>query len=371
MVDLDAQVVKSSREFLPSYSNCTNFGTPNCFDDPRTKLFTTDFFKWFDDHIGDDICEKRHKKKHLLFDVIILDLLDTEELPAGQAWAEYLYSKLFFERIACTATDLGVVVSNFGEAPETPYEPDLDSVYPETADPASANGALLPRSQMFLKKIDQLRSFSGQFKDFKVYDAYVPAFRAPWAFAMGIVPRFSQEPEEASRLGVSYFDGSSVQIFYKLRQGLIYTKNGMEHYNGGIQQIYQQPFADWIGVFCEGPSHQETCLLSERFFDDESSLWKVENLEGDKKTVTALVDMKKGAILGAWDLVLPDADMIIDSMQDSCNPNTGLLKEHVDAASDDLWNPVLRPIEAQIETSVVLLQDVKAGETLTKKGKKC
>jgi spermidine synthase len=58
MVELDAAVIKASREYLPSYSNCTGFGTPSCFDDERVELYTEDFIKWFDDHIGNDICQR-------------------------------------------------------------------------------------------------------------------------------------------------------------------------------------------------------------------------------------------------------------------------------------------------------------------------
>ncbi len=51
MVELDGDVIKASRKYLPSYSNCTGFGTPSCFDDKRVELYTEDFIKWFDDHI--------------------------------------------------------------------------------------------------------------------------------------------------------------------------------------------------------------------------------------------------------------------------------------------------------------------------------
>lgn len=368
MVDLDAQVVESSREFLPTYNNCTGFGTANCFDDPRVKLYTTDFFKWFDDHIGSDICEKREKKQDLLFDVIILDLLDTEELPEGQAWAQYLYSKLFFERIACTATDLGVVVSNFGEAPESPFEPDLvDIVYPDTAMDVPQEG--LSRSKMFLRKIEQLRSFSYHFNDFRVFDAYVPAFRAPWAFAMGIVPRFSKEPDEKKKIGISYFDGTPVQIQHKLRQGLI-SKGHMEHYSGSVQQMYKQPYADWDGVFCDHSAFKELCSFHLRFFDDESKLWKVEVTENEK-SVKAVSDLHQGDILGAWDLVFADSHKIVDAMGKSCEPNTAILKEHEPMVTDTMWNPALKEIEAQVDAAVILLRDVKAGESLTRKGSDC
>ena len=366
MVDLDAQVIKSSREFLPSYNNCTEFGSASCFEDPRVSLFTTDFFKWFKDHIGDNICTTREEKKDLLFDVIILDLLDTEELPEGQAWAEYLYSRLFFERIACATTDLGVVISNFGEAPETPFEPELVEItYPETDDMVIAHS----RSAMFLKKIEQLRSFSEQFNDFRVFDAYIPAFRAPWAFAIGIVPRFSKKVGDVAKEGIAHFDGTPVRIDLKLRQGLL-PKADLEHYTGSIQQIYRQPMADWEGVFCSYEAHHNFCYLKERFMADESTVWKIEAGENGE-VVKATMDLKSGSILGAWDAAFPDRRSFFDTMSTSCDPTTAKLLEHEKGLADSSWNPALLAVQAQVVTSVVLLRDVKAGETLTKKGDNC
>ena len=59
MVELDAAVVHAYRNYLPSYSNCTGFGTASCFDDPRVELYTEDFTKWFDSYFGgNNTCEE-------------------------------------------------------------------------------------------------------------------------------------------------------------------------------------------------------------------------------------------------------------------------------------------------------------------------
>jgi hypothetical protein len=364
MVDLDAEVIRASRQHLPTYSNCTGFGTPSCFEDPRVSLYTEDFFKWFDNHIGDDICANRHKKKDSLFDVIILDLLDTEELPEGQAWAEYLYSKLFFERISCAVTDLGVVISNFGESPENPFEPSiLLSAY-------SSDDFDKPRLSMFSRKMDQLRSMSQHFLEFRVYDTFVPAFRYNWAFAIGMVPRVTSRTGEITKRGISYFDGSPVQVNHKLRQNLL-PQVPMEYYDGVMQQAFRQPVGGWRGAFCQIPNNEKACRLKDRFFDDESSLWQVKKSDKDAPSVEALVPLKQKAILGAWDGVVPGAAKISTAMEASCDFNTVALTDAEPWLAEAAWNPALDRIRSELTHAVVLLRDVKAGEQLTRKASNC
>jgi hypothetical protein len=363
MVDLDAEVIRASRQHLATYSNCTGFGTPSCFEDPRVHLYTEDFFKWFDTHIGDDICANRHKKMDLLFDVIILDLLDTEELPEGQAWAEYLYSKLFFERISCAVTDLGVVISNFGESPENPFEPGiLDTAYPSDLD--------VSRLPLFSKKMDQLRSMSQHFLDFRVYDAFIPAFLGNWAFAIGMVPRVTSRTGEITKRGVSFFDGSPVQINHKLRQNL-FRQAPMEFYDGVIQQAFRQPVGGWRGAFCDIMNNDKACTLEKRFFDDESSLWQVQKTANGEQSVKAKVHLKQKAILGAWDGVVPGTDNISISMEASCDFNTAPLTEAEPWLAELAWNPALNRLRSELTHAVVLLRDVKAGEKLMRKADNC
>lgn len=402
MVDLDAEVVRSSRRHLSTYNNCTFWGSESCFDDPRTSLYTEDFFGWFDKHIGKDICDKRDKHPEMLFDVIILDLLDPEELPEGQAWAEYLYSDLFFERIACSASDHGVVVSNFGEAPDAPY--DVDQVYiywPNPAerwldlqpdDPDEKKVALGPDGEPPLvrvgefegkvggwsykmsRKMDQLRSFSSKFQDFRVYDSFIPSFRGGWAFAMGILPRVgSVEGKSWGDNSLNYFDGTTIQVDYKIHHGLIPTA-WMEYYDGAVQQGYRQPMYDWEGAFCwhGNFTFYRTCGLEGRFFNDEERLWEVQTNSDKTTSIVAKIDLNVTNILGSWDNAFPGKVKIADSMETSCNPNTAPLLEAEPWLKDDKWNPYLsRTRSSRVASSIVLLRDVKAGEKLTRQRENC
>ena len=390
MVDLDAEVVRSSRKHLSTYNNCTGFGTPSCFDDPRVKLYTEDFFGWFDKHYGKDICKTRDTMTDRLFDVIILDLLDPEELPKGQAWAEYLYSELFFERIACTTTDLGVVISNFGKAPDSPYDvwDEIDMYYPNPAavlEEERRTTALQEKdvyedvgpfranrdSDEFAmaRKMHQLRSFSSQFQAFRVFDTLVPSFRGSWAFALGIVPRISKSSAKKAKQGIEAFDGTPVQVDYKIKRGF-YPAAENQYYDGTVQQGYQQPTADWIGAFCWFGEHSfnSTCNLEDRFDSNESHWWTVKTQSNKRKEVIAVASLTKGTILGAWDSVFPNTDPIAKVMTTSCKPNTALLRDAEPWHFDSLWNPFTRKLWAQLQTSVVLLRDVKIGEKLTLKG---
>lgn len=72
MVEIDEMMVRLSREFLPSWSDCSTLSgsTPNCFDDPRVELHNIDAFQWFIDNFpvggGGSVTP---------FDVIIMDAL--------------------------------------------------------------------------------------------------------------------------------------------------------------------------------------------------------------------------------------------------------------------------------------------------------
>lgn len=243
MVDLDAKVIEVSRNYLPSYSNCTGFGTLSCFDDPRSDVYAEDFFKWFEHHIGHDICDTRKEKSSLLYDVIILDLLDPEALPDGVAWAEYLYSEEFFQRIACTLNEDGVLVSNFGEAPENPF----------ASGPVEGRQDLYfkERTQMFYDKIEKIQNLSRNFMYTRVYDVAVPSYRANWAFALGLTPRLdgNMDPDKTSDQGLNDFEGSPSLINHKLKKQFL-PKASTKFYQGHIQHGLQYPTADWKGVYC-------------------------------------------------------------------------------------------------------------------------
>ena len=303
MVELDADVIKASRAYLPSYSNCTGFGTPSCFDDERVELYTEDFIKWFDDHIGNDICKKASKKQDVLFDVIILDLLDTETLPEGEAWAEHLYSDLFFQRISCALNRWGVVVTNFGEAPEGPFNSGPQKI-PSPFD--------IAREAMFNRKIKQIQTMSKFFHNTRVYDTSVPSYRANWAFAIGMVPRLDGEDEDDDfekdiytfgNQGINDFDGKPARVNLKLRRGLLPNAR-TKYYDGAVQHGFQYPTGDWVGVYCSFPENKQICDLPSLFptdYEEEFFEKRLTDKGGQASGIYAKKDIKKGHMTGLYD----------------------------------------------------------------------
>ena len=74
MVEIDEEMVKLSREFLPEWSDCSNLvgsKSKSCFEDPRVALYFEDAFQWFVDRFQSIDTESNEG----LFDVIIVDAL--------------------------------------------------------------------------------------------------------------------------------------------------------------------------------------------------------------------------------------------------------------------------------------------------------
>ena len=73
MIDIDELMVKTSIEYLPEWSDCSNLegSSKVCVDDPRAELFYLDAFAWFTDRFLND--ENEHNEEP--FDVIIMDAL--------------------------------------------------------------------------------------------------------------------------------------------------------------------------------------------------------------------------------------------------------------------------------------------------------
>ena len=252
MVDLDADVIRASRQYLPSYNNCTGFGTPDCFQDKRLELFTKDFFDWFDEVFGDDVCEVQDDKEiqASLYDIIILDLLDVEELPADEPWAAELYSSAFFERLSCALSPSGVLVTNFGEAPESPYY---------------SGPTEMKQLEMFQSKIQKIQAMSSHFLGFTVYDNFIPSFRGQWAFAIGMGPTKTTPVRDESRGGTrsantaALFDGTPEEINFKLRAGLKPGTHPLKSYSGRLQNTFRYSTAGWRDIYCT--TNKDICDL--------------------------------------------------------------------------------------------------------------
>mmetsp|Transcript_12887 Transcript_12887/g.17967 ORF Transcript_12887/g.17967 Transcript_12887/m.17967 type:complete len:756 (+) Transcript_12887:64-2331(+) len=395
MVDLDAEVIKASRTYLPSFSNCTGFGANICFDDERVELYTEDFIQWFDDHIGNDICDsakhEARKNKNELYDIIILDLLDTEDLPEGEAWAEHLYSELFFERIACAVNDYGVVVTNFGESPENPY----NGGPPEPM--TSADQELL---EMYTKKIEQIQTMSSFFRHTRVYETPVPAFRADWAFAISMIPDrpflktnadddMSSDEEKIAltratdNMGINDFEANEVRVNLKLRRGLHEKAYPLEYYDGAIQHTFQYPTGGWDGVYCMNPSNKKICEIDKILFNKNYEGNYFEAKLNDKADATSGIvakhDIKKGHVSGLYGVAtsfnLPSMDnaMFNNTLTShkttfgDNKPNLGSIYDVLPWTRElfDRWNPVAARIMNELDHAVVATRDIPKGEMIT------
>lgn len=70
MIEIDEMMVNVSREYLPEWSNCTDFGSPWCVEDPRVKMYYEDALAWFMDRFSQ---LKLIEEEQL--DVVIMDAL--------------------------------------------------------------------------------------------------------------------------------------------------------------------------------------------------------------------------------------------------------------------------------------------------------
>jgi spermidine synthase len=72
MIEIDKGMVDLSRQYLPSWSDCSNIdgGTSSCFDDPRVEIHYMDAFQWFIDTFPVD-----SPSHECPFDLIIMDAL--------------------------------------------------------------------------------------------------------------------------------------------------------------------------------------------------------------------------------------------------------------------------------------------------------
>lgn len=70
MIEIDEMMVNVSRDYLPEWSNCTDFGADWCVEDPRADMYYEDALAWFMDRYPHG-----NEPKEQLMDVVIMDAL--------------------------------------------------------------------------------------------------------------------------------------------------------------------------------------------------------------------------------------------------------------------------------------------------------
>ncbi|GAX19841.1 hypothetical protein FisN_11Lh287 [Fistulifera solaris] len=108
MIEIDEQMVQTSRQYLPEWSDCSNLegSADSCFDDPRAEVFYTDAVQWFMNHYGEGSTNEK-------YDVIIMDALD----PSSEVeFSDVLYNN---DKLAAALSralgDDGIIISQVGE----------------------------------------------------------------------------------------------------------------------------------------------------------------------------------------------------------------------------------------------------------------
>jgi len=167
MVDLDEEVVRVSKEYLPEWHK-------GSFDDPRTELVIMDGRKYLEEAEPGS------------FDVVILDLVDpTEGAPAAK-----LYTKEFYQLVKKVLKEDGIMVT---QATSTSYTLDVFTVIYRT-----------------VKEV---------FKKAGGYHSFVQAFDSTWGFVWG------SEGPDPSALGPKDVD----ELIAKRIEGELKYYDGTTH----------------------------------------------------------------------------------------------------------------------------------------------
>ena len=289
MIELDKGVIDLARKHLPSYSNCSDFTTASCFDDPRVSVEHEDITMWLARNFGTEICDRVavgtcDLKKDMKFDAIILDLIGPES-PASKE----LYTSEFFSRLSsCVLNDRGNLISILGASPESPY----------------------PTMSTSLNQLSLIQNISKYFAPSStfVYDMYIPSFREEYAFVVAMKDRNVAE---------SWFD-SVPMVNFALRTKLSRKAYPLAFYDGAVQHGLQHPNSGWEIAFCSIPDNADDCNFLRNFelfevypndpkeaglVDPEPFL---EVRKSNKAGVEGLAlyatrDLPKGAIFGYYD----------------------------------------------------------------------
>jgi spermidine synthase/S-adenosylmethionine/arginine decarboxylase-like enzyme len=415
MVHPDNAIMRVSRQFFPQLSDCLGFGSPNCFEDHRVSIHEQDFRPWFQSYFGKNLCRKREKRQDKLFDVIIVDWPYAENVP-GKA-------EDFFDDLACAVSTFGVMTVSIGEAPEPTFSLSLES-HDETLQHEVIND--------YTERLELIQAMSENFWHKRVYEIPLVTTGRMWSFATGMLPAFDDEEEVEDVVelqegvfdgrtngGINDFDGKPAMVNLKLRRGL---QDGARllFYDGAVQTSFRYPLADWKGLYCLDPNHQNVCNFANVFTKDyEEDIFELQ-LEADhngRSGTVAKRDIPEGTVTGLWDAAtdmdLPAVsfyrsrklaegkdtqfndfvnwvdiygydggssglgDRVMISFNSRHNfenhacdgqPNLGNAERNypwTDIAFYDQWNPVGVRIQGELDHLKIASRDIKKGELVT------
>eukprot|EP00591_Stephanopyxis_turris_P010009 CAMPEP_0195509728 /NCGR_PEP_ID=MMETSP0794_2-20130614/2585_1 /TAXON_ID=515487 /ORGANISM="Stephanopyxis turris, Strain CCMP 815" /LENGTH=880 /DNA_ID=CAMNT_0040637019 /DNA_START=160 /DNA_END=2802 /DNA_ORIENTATION=+ len=275
MIEIDEGMVKTSREFLPDWSDCSDMvgSTQSCFDDLRADILNEDALAWFMDRFADGVEDGTEEK----FDVIIMDALDPQDdIP----FAEVLYSNdLFTKALSNALTDDGVMILQLGISPELSDPPDITT--------KSKNRAKITHG---LKRIG--------FESMHSYDEAHCNFDDPWSYIVACKSYSCRQDWYQNQAEKDLAIHERILRTYS-------DKPALKYFDGATMKQYQVPPKVFEVNLCRHKEHPEECEYLLGGYSNEVTNIPMEAFEVkessrgafDKLGVFTKVDIPKGSMI--------------------------------------------------------------------------
>jgi len=281
MIEIDEMMVSISREYLPSWSDCSMLvgSAPSCFNDPRVEVQYRDAFQWFTDNFPVD-----GSPLIAPFDVIIMDALDPQ---VRKEFVNALYDEgPFLKSIPNALEEKGIFISQVGEA----------ASYTDPAEEYTDNQ-------------NRLRLFNSLVKvGFKNVRTYIDNMQSGFSRTWQFVVAFKGYDSEAEWLA----NPSLVDL--KIRTRSIPTIDGgspFEFFDGPTMQTFYFPPKPIEVVYCRGHQNARYCKEEHRFDPERENLPLSSTLEvrqssigkEDRRGVFAKIDIPVKSYIGLENMI--------------------------------------------------------------------
>ena len=283
MIELDEMLIELSREYLPMFSDCSDFEgrAANCFDDELVTILHEDGVQWFVDRFGS------HPTKPAVdpIDVVIADVLYPED---STDRSDVVYQDAnFWSSIMKSLSDEGVLAVVVGRAPNI-------------HDPKPDIGMHKQREALF-KILEGLPEVAAMF----VYEEAHSGDEQPMAFLAVC--------KSASCRSRWYAESDAID--YEVYDRIVRTKSkerALVHFDGSTQHSYQVSPKAWETVYCRREPTPFECsyisldtskeLYEYVIGDDEASSFRIEaeEVKGSEDIEThvfASVNIPKGSYI--------------------------------------------------------------------------
>ena len=281
MIEIDEELVAISREFLPDFSDCSNFvdRAANCFDDKLTTTVFADGRQWFLDRYGASPTIDEAK-----FDVLLVDALDPED-PTDISTGLYSNSD-FVSSLVNSLSDDGVLAIQVGTA--------------ATIDDPRPDYGIYKNREVLFNTLEANPKVEAMF----VYEEPQCGFLEPHAFLI-----ICRTVKCRSRW-YARSDGIDYQIYERIVR--THSKErALTFFDGTTQRSYQWPKKGWETVYCRREPTPFECAyrmmdpkaeLHEFSFEPNEGSFEVKTEgEGDDKVskIFATKPISKGSFIMA------------------------------------------------------------------------